>query len=147
MYSVCFIFFSNCPAGKNFLGYYIRIIDRIHIQSSLAFMIVFSRERRGEIPHPPEKKFGIFLRGDSSQFGKKKHCQGSLRSSNFFSPNSLHSPKVCLQAARSARQNSLQRLASLVKFFSPKTRFARQKLSARLASLAVFAHMCARCEA
>ena len=72
--------FSNCPAGKIFFGYK---------QSSLAFLIVFSRERREEIWDISEE--------NSSQFGRKKNtAKRSLRSSNFFSQISLRSPKVCL---------------------------------------------------
>jgi hypothetical protein len=106
--------FSNCPAGKIFFGYK---------QSSLAFLIVFSQERREKIQ--PGKKFGTFLRRILPSLEKKKHCQTLPSLVKFFLPKLASLAKNCLRVAR----------------------FARQKLSARLASLAVFAHMCARCEA
>ena len=88
------LLFSNCPARENFFGYK---------QSSLAFLIVFSRERQEKIPHPQHgKKFGTFQRRIPPSLKKKNTAKRLLRSSNFFSQNSLRSPKtVC--AARFAR--------------------------------------------
>ena len=127
IYFLGVLLFSNCPAGENFLGYYIRIIDRIHIQSSLAFLIVFSRERRGKIPHPHSgKKFGIFLRGDFSQLGKKKknHCQRLASLDKFFLP----------------------KLASLAKSLSPSGSLRSPKtVCKRLAARCLRTHVCAVC--
>jgi hypothetical protein len=117
--------FNNCPAGEIFCGYYIRIFDRIHIQSSLAFLIVFSRERRGKIPHfHPGKKFGTFLRGDFSQFGKKKHCQRLASLVKFFLP------KLALLAKSLSASGSLR---------PPKT------VCKPLASRCLRTHVCAVC--
>jgi hypothetical protein len=45
------------------LGYYMWIIDRIHIQSSLVFLIVFSRRETGKnSPHPRPKSEGEGIR-------------------------------------------------------------------------------------
>ena len=168
------------PRRGKFLGYYIRIIDRIHIQSSLAFLIVFSRVGRGEIPHPhPGKKFGTFLKGISPSLEKKenttKQYQKLASLVKFFllklaslakslsATGSLRSPKtVCARLAAALSSHTcvcgvpvnftiahrvyrgVQIVDFFRQFFSPKTRFPRQKfVCKRLAARCLRAHVCA----
>jgi hypothetical protein len=75
----------------------------------------------------PKRNLGLFSEGGFHQFGttKKNTTKKSVRSSIFFSQNSIFSPKICLRPVR----------------------FVRQKVSASGSQLAVFAHIhvCALC--
>jgi len=85
--------FSNCPAGKIFFGYK---------QSSLAFLIVFSRERREKIQ--PGKKFGTFLRRILPSLEKKNTAKARFARQTFFPQTRFTRQKfVCKQLAPLAK--------------------------------------------